>query len=157
MKDPFGSYQAGEEGDEEEDEEQARRSYNFQLAYFGRNMHFIRNWLRQVIPRTLNFVPRRFLYFWREPRFRMHGCRFETRVSVWSSIYIYIAFWEPHVVCPSCSSKGEYVSPNKPTNKPTNESQTRLVKSTSSASTMSCHLRSWQKTGGEDDRWWILR
>ena len=58
-----------------------------QLDYSGPNRHFIRNWLRKVIPRTLNFVPRRFLYFWREPRFRMHWCRFETRVSVWSILH----------------------------------------------------------------------
>jgi len=44
-----------------------------QLDYFGPNRHFIRNWLRKVIDTShLEFVPRRFLYFWREPRFRMH-------------------------------------------------------------------------------------
>ena len=50
--------------------------------------------------RTLNFVPRRFLYFWREPRFRMHWCRFETRVSVWSSIYCILGTSCPSILFP---------------------------------------------------------
>ena len=63
------------------------------------------------MPGAWNVVARRSLYVWRGPCFRMHWCRFETPVSVWSILH-FGNLMSVHLVP---LGRGEYA---QPTNEP---------------------------------------
>ncbi len=96
------------------------------------------------MPGAWNVVARRSLYVWRGPCFRMHWCRFETPVSVWSILH-FGNLMSVHLVP---------LGVNMPNQRTTGFTRSRLVKSTSSASMMSCHLRSrYDRSWISIDRW----